>query len=153
MKRYTVMDSSISTDNRLPSSSLPPGAERKKHRLLLVEDNVEIRLLLARIITAHGLDVHHFPDGESALGFVDNDGRCFDILVTDLVLPGMSGKQVYEQLRARGAVRKAILISGYADDLVAEAGRPNDDVDALHKPFDPDALIARIRAALPSSTT
>lgn len=117
-------------------------------RLLLIEDNADIRMLLSRIIGMHGIDVSDFPDGESAIDFVEHEGRLFDVLITDLVLPGMSGRRVYEILRSRGAVRNTIMISGYADDLVAETGRSGDDLDALHKPFEPDALIERIRAAL-----
>lgn len=120
----------------------------KDATVLLVEDNSDIRVLLSRILKMHGLHVHDFADAESAIDFLDVEEARFDVLVTDVVLPGMSGKRLYETLRDRGTVRKTILISGYADDLMAEMGGRSDDLDALHKPFEPDALIERVRKAV-----
>lgn len=117
-------------------------------RVLLVEDNTDIRRLLARILRMNGLEVHDFPDAESAIDYSETEGSMFDVLITDLILPGMTGKLLDETLRARGAIRRTILISGYADDLAASSNGQRDGVDALHKPFEPDALIERVNAAL-----
>jgi two-component system, OmpR family, KDP operon response regulator KdpE len=114
-------------------------------RILVVDDEPQILRSLRTTLASHGYDVQTAATGEEALAAVD--GRLPDLVVLDLVLPGLSGLEVCCRLRARSSLPILVLSArGDERDKVAALDLGADDY--LTKPFGVNELLARIRAAL-----
>jgi two-component system KDP operon response regulator KdpE len=114
-------------------------------RILVVDDEPQILRSLRTTLASHGYDVQTAATGEEALAAVD--GRLPDLVVLDLVLPGLSGLEVCRRLRARSSLPILVLSArGDERDKVAALDLGADDY--LTKPFGVNELLARIRAAL-----
>ena len=87
-------------------------------------------------------------DGAQALQICQQSARPIDLLITDVVMPGLGGTAVAEALRARIPALKVIFISGYNDDMVLRHGIEHDKVPFLQKPFTAEALGRLVRATL-----
>ena len=127
----------------------PVGATMSRgngERVLVVEDEAGTREALSELIGALGFQVHAVGDAEEALR-VPHEPR-FDLLLTDLMLPGMVGTELAESLRRRWPGLQVILMSGYTEDEVVRQGVDGGDVRFLQKPFDMKALARELRAAL-----
>jgi signal transduction histidine kinase/ActR/RegA family two-component response regulator len=118
--------------------------------LLLVEDNDELRSATQGVLEALGYRVATAANGPEALATLERLDGGIDLVICDVVMPGMSGPEVVEQLRARRPEIRAILMSGYTDNVVVRHGIVEGDYDFLEKPFSTDKLAAKIRAALAS---
>jgi two-component system KDP operon response regulator KdpE len=114
-------------------------------RILVVDDEPQILRSLRTTLASHGYDVQTVATGEEALAAVD--GRLPDLVLLDLVLPGLSGLEVCRHLRARSSLPILVLSArGDERDKVAALDLGADDY--LTKPFGVNELLARIRAAL-----
>ena len=114
-------------------------------RILVVDDEPQILRSLRTTLASHGYDVQIAATGEAALAAVD--GRLPDLVVLDLVLPGLSGLEVCRHVRARSSLPILVLSArGDERDKVAALDLGADDY--LTKPFGVNELLARIRAAL-----
>ena len=110
------------------------------HRVLIVDDDRNLTTLLAAILKSEGLDVLSASDGPRALDLLDSEP--VDALILDLRMPGMDGRTLYREVRARGHNVPVLIASAYGarsaqHELGAEA--------AIEKPFDPDKLLEAIR--------
>jgi DNA-binding NtrC family response regulator len=81
---------------------------------------------------------------------LEKAGGRIDLVICDVVMPGMSGPEVVDRLRARSPAIRAILMSGYTDNVVVRHGILEGEYDFLEKPFSTDRLAAKIRGALTS---
>ncbi|HLI24277.1 MAG TPA: ATP-binding protein, partial [Acidimicrobiales bacterium] len=111
-------------------------------RVLLVEDEDNLRTLAHMVLTDAGMEVVAAPDAETALGVLD-DGGPWDVLVTDIVLPGLSGVDLAGRLRAADPHLPVLYVSGYADQEARRRGLV-DGSRLLRKPYRPDELCLRI---------
>jgi DNA-binding response OmpR family regulator len=109
--------------------------------ILLVEDEPAIRQLIATALTVTGYRVSEARNGKEALDVFDAAEPTIDLLLTDIRLPYMDGRQLIEQLRVRRSALKVLAFSGYAPN-------PPEDVDFLAKPFSRDVLLGAVRDAL-----
>ncbi len=117
-------------------------------RILLVEDNDEVRESSQAVLEALGYRVVTAANGLEALELFDADGQDVDLLITDVVMPGMSGKEVMEELRGCKEDLKVIFMSGYTDNVVLRHGILDGDFDFLQKPFSSTTLAGKIREVL-----
>ena len=111
-------------------------------RALLVEDQEDLRSLARTALSATGLDVVDAGDGEAALRS-DAAGAGWDVLVTDIVLPGMSGVELATRLRSRHPELPVLYVSGYADHDTRQRGLV-DGARLLRKPYRPEELCRRV---------
>jgi CheY-like chemotaxis protein len=119
-----------------------------KESVLLVEDNADVRRFTAAVLHSLGYKVVEATDAEQALSVCANVR--FDLLLTDVVMPGMSGVELAERVRSVQPKLKVLLISGYSDDIREHRGAGSETAPLLQKPFTPDALAAKIREVLAS---
>ena len=120
---------------------------RGHETVLVVEDDPRVRAVTVRALEGAGYQVLVAPDGPAALSVAATAGA-LDLVVTDVVMPGMSGRAVVEALRARQAGLRALFVSGYPAEVIAQRGVLDDGIAFLPKPFTPDALVTRVRALL-----
>jgi len=127
-----------------------PGRAGATGTLLLVEDEAKVRGLLAETLRKHGYRVLAVPDGEHALERVERDGEPVDILLSDVVMPGMDGVELAARLRRTRPGLAVVLMSGYSE-LEAAGRRPlPEGALLLQKPFrlaDLAATLRRLRAS------
>lgn len=119
--------------------------ERGSETVLLVEDEEAVRTVTARMLEDLGYAVVSVPGPETALALPDGTLATLDLLVTDVVMPGMSGTRLADALEERRPGLPAILISGFAPEQ-AQTVRPR--TVFLPKPFSPPGLAAAVRRAL-----
>ena len=122
-----------------------PGGGRE--RILLVEDNGELREATGGILRAYGYRVTSVESGEAALDAIDR-GVEIDLVVSDVVMPGLSGKDVLDRIRERRADLPVLFISGYTDNVIFRHGLLAGELDFLEKPFAAARLTAKVREML-----
>ena len=135
-----------------PSPAPAPREVRGGHEtVLLVEDAAPVRALARRSLEAHGYRVLDASDGPGALELSARHGAPIDLLVTDVVMPGMSGRELAERLAPVRPGMKVLYTSGYTDDAMVRQGVLNAGVAFLQKPFVPDSLARKVREVLDGS--
>ncbi len=115
--------------------------------ILLVEDEPGVRDLVAGVLTAHGYRVRAADGPRQALQLA---GGPLDLLLTDVVLPGMNGRELADLIRRQHGAARVLFMSGYTDRGVVQNGLLEPGVEFIQKPFSPATLIGKIAALLPS---
>jgi len=116
--------------------------------VLLVEDADALRKLARSFLVDHGFQVIMASDGEEAVEVARNHNGRIDLLLTDVVMPGMNGRLLADRLLSKWPGLKVVFISGYTDSFIAGHGVLEPGTHLLHKPFTEDALIRKIREVL-----
>lgn len=116
--------------------------------ILLVEDEETLRRLAERMLRSCGYAVITACDGKAALEAAMAYGKPIDLLLTDVVMPGLSGRELAKELNSRKLVRKTLYMSGYPDDAIVEQGVLAPGISFLYKPFTADALSLKLREVL-----
>jgi signal transduction histidine kinase len=134
----------------------PPALETNVERggsetLLLVEDNDSVREVTAQALRRRGYTVHEMRNAEEALAWTRTTRDRPDLLVTDVVMPGLSGPNLAARLVEENPALKVLYMSGYTDDATAVHGSFWGGVPLLQKPFTPTQLADRVRQALDAS--
>jgi two-component system, cell cycle sensor histidine kinase and response regulator CckA len=115
--------------------------------ILVVDDDVAVLRLVATILRAYGHEVLEANDGPDALRVARHSGIRLDLLVTDVVMPGMNGPALAEALAESGLIEKSLLISGFVD-LPGKSGRDAGlAAPVLRKPFSPAELLEAVERA------
>ncbi len=121
-----------------------PGTET----ILLVEDEDLVRTLAKRVLGYHGYVVLEAPDGEKALTVAQQHKGTIDLILTDVMMPRMSGFELVRSLAQLRPQIRVLYMSGYTDHGVIQRGELDPGVAYLQKPFAPDALARRVREIL-----
>jgi CheY-like chemotaxis protein len=117
--------------------------------VVVVEDESSIRAVIERTLTASGYVVLLFGSAEEALTALETGEQAVDILLTDVVLPGaLQGNDLAQRVLAARPDLPVLYMSGYTRNAIVHAGRLDEGVNFLEKPFTPDDLARRVREVL-----
>jgi PAS domain S-box-containing protein len=130
-----------------------PGSRHRPHMaggetVLLVDDDAIVRSLAGRTLRGAGYVVLEAADADEAVDRARAHGARIDLLVTDIVMPGRSGRELVEQFARERPETRVLITSGYTDDAVVRHAVLDAGRDLLEKPYSPTTLLQRVRAAL-----
>lgn len=132
-----------------PAAEPAPGAlPRGTETILLVEDELGLRMMLRRVLRQLGYTVLDAPSAAVALGLATSHAGTIHLLVTDVVMPEMSGTQLACHLNASRPEMKVLYMSGYPDDTIPQEGVVGPPTVSLRKPFAPEQLARTVREIL-----
>jgi CheY-like chemotaxis protein len=129
----------------------PAPLGRGLETILLVEDEPSLRELTREILEAQGYQVLEAGGGAEALALLAAHRGPLDLLITDVIMPGLSGRRLVEQVAAHHPRLPVLYMSGYTADVIAQHGVLAAGTQLIEKPFTPDALVRRVQAALAGS--
>jgi two-component system, cell cycle sensor histidine kinase and response regulator CckA len=134
----------VATVSEPPDSLYPRGCDR----VLLVEDDASVRHISERILVELGYRVVACASGAEALDTVERESQPFDLLVTDVILPGLDGRTLATRLLEVQPTLKVLYCSGYTADVIAHHGVIDHGITFLAKPFTVDELARKVREVL-----
>jgi CheY-like chemotaxis protein len=134
------------TNDATDPDVMPEGSES----ILIVEDEAAVRRLAASVLRGAGYQVQEARDAIDALALIQAK-QPFDLVVTDVIMPKMSGKELYDQIKVITPRIKVLFMSGYTDDALAHHGVLGPELCFLEKPFSPSGLARKVREVIDSS--
>jgi nitrogen-specific signal transduction histidine kinase/ActR/RegA family two-component response regulator len=143
------LDDAPVVPNAVPEIRSLEGAER----VLVVEDENGVRRLVRRILESRGYSVITAVNGADAIEVAGREEGPIDLLLTDVVMPGMSGPEVAAYFARRRPSTKVLFFSGYTGDAISRHGVKGADIPLIQKPFSADDLVRAIRGILDSRTS
>ena len=133
----------------VPSLAATP---RGSDTILLVEDEDLLRALIVSVLEESGYTVLAVGKPEEALRVSEERPDPIRLLVTDVVMPGMNGRELAERLTAERRTMKTLYMSGYTEDTVIRHGVEHRQTAFLQKPFTPDVFLRKVREILDATT-
>ena len=135
-----------------PRPSAPEDASSRpatgQETILLVEDEEDVRALAREVLERQGHRVLEAGDGVLALQRYEAEGERIDLILTDVVMPRMSGRELVDRVRAIRPAMPVLYMSGYTEDAILRHGVHDSSMLLLSKPFTPSDLIAKVREVL-----
>ena len=127
------------------------GESRGSETILLVEDQGDVRELTREILEMAGYTVLEAARGDEALRLCRDSAKPIDLLLTDVVMPQMSGPELARHIAELRPGTKVVYMSGYTDDALGHHGVLDPEIVLLPKPFTPESLMQHLRLALDAS--
>jgi two-component system, cell cycle sensor histidine kinase and response regulator CckA len=139
------LPSAVDQDTTDPEAAVEPmgGSEV----ILIVEDEPGLRRFTANLLREYGYEVYEAANGDEALHVARSAAKRIDLVLTDVVMPGMSGPELAEQLAGHGMTTRVLFMSGYTDAGTARS-RLAAALPLLQKPFTPESLAGKVRELL-----
>ena len=116
--------------------------------ILLVEDEPDLRELTRLVLSAKGYNVVEARNAEDAERLAESDGTKIHLLLTDVIMPGLSGRELAKRILARHSSMRVLYMSGYTYNVIAQGGTLERGVSFLQKPFTPGGLVEKVREVL-----
>ncbi|HKT60012.1 MAG TPA: ATP-binding protein [Gemmatimonadales bacterium] len=129
-------------------AAVVPGATRGYGRILVVEDEAMLRDLARRALERKGYDVVVVTDGASALRLLEGDTPRFDLVLTDVVMPKLNGKELADRVWSRFPGLPVLFMTGYSPQEVLKRGLVIASASVIQKPFTPEALVEAVERLL-----
>jgi CheY-like chemotaxis protein len=143
-KVYLPRVGTVAPEDAVEVASVPGGNEA----ILLVEDDAGVRGVALRILQGQGYRVLQASNGDEALRILKAQGASVDLLLTDVVMPQMGGRELAERVRALIPAIKVLYTTGYTDDVVLQHRLVQHDVRLIQKPYTRETLGRKVRAVL-----
>lgn len=123
-------------------------AKKGKHQILVIDDEVIIRDLLSDVLVEHNYDIILAEDGFKGIEEYKKNQSTIELIILDIIMPGMTGKEVFEKIREINDKAKIIITSGYSKQKITESLIANGANGFLPKPFNIDKLLGIIKALI-----
>jgi two-component system, cell cycle sensor histidine kinase and response regulator CckA len=136
--------------NATPQAPPLPSRSMGTETILLVEDEPAVQTLLLQVLQGEGYSVLTASDGQEALDLCRSYKDPIHLVITDVIMPGITGPQLVEQMSATCAGVKVLFMSGYTDNAVVHYGVLASGFAFLQKPFTPEAVATKVREILDS---
>jgi len=146
---YLPRTASVAEEPR--DSSRAPATLHGSETILVAEDDDQVRAVVVGILRRSGYDVLEAQNGGEALLVCEQHADRIHLLVTDVIMPRMSGRKLAERLTTLRGDMRILFMSGYTDGVIAEHGILDEGVSFLQKPITPAALLFKVREALESA--
>jgi len=132
-----------------PVSQAPEPVDHATGTILLVEDDPSVRRVARKVLTRAGFEVEEAGDAEVGLAMLEAAAGRFDVVLTDLVLPGMGGRDLVDAIREHSSDQAVIVMSGYAAGSPGSRGELPPEIAFIRKPFTPEGLLGIVRENMP----
>ena len=139
-------------DWETPEPALLTTPRGRRRTILLVEDEEKVRQLTATMLDRHGFRVLEAGSGPEALAICRNQGNVIDLVLSDMVMPQMSGPQMAEELRWLRPTLPVLFMSGYTEHAAVNQALLSPDLDFLSKPFTTATLLQKVNQALSANS-
>jgi CheY-like chemotaxis protein len=139
-----LLEESMPSASAIEPRAAAPGGET----ILLVEDEETLRMMTKRVLTKRGYHVLEAADGLEGVAVAETYPGPIHLLVTDLIMPQLSGRELAERLTARTPGLRVLLMSGYTEDVLVRQGVESSETNFLQKPFSLSALTNKVREVL-----
>jgi len=130
------------------AAQIAPRAQRGTETILIVEDEEAVRELIQTVLTEKGYDVIPSLDPQHAEQIAARFAGEIHLLLTDMVMPGISGRELAERISAKRRGIRVLFMSGYTDNVITSGGMLEEGLAFLQKPFSPAALVQKVREVL-----
>ena len=134
----------IEEEKEVSGKELPRGGEA----ILVVEDEKDLREFIVEVLRRQGYKVWEASNGGEAFLFWEKRKETIDLMVTDVIMPGMSGKELADRLQPLQPEMKILYISGYSYEVIAPHGVLMEGINFIQKPFTVEGLAGRVRKVL-----
>jgi CheY-like chemotaxis protein len=145
---FTIYFPQVSTSAPVEPERTSPRNATGSETILVVEDQPSLRELVRRVLEQQGYRVLEAPNGEQAVRVAESTTRPIQLVITDVVMPGMNARAMAERIRGVWPTVRVLYMSGYHDDDVMLQSLANAKVDFLQKPFLPYDLAEKVRTVL-----
>jgi PAS domain S-box-containing protein len=142
---YLPKAAGTATDEKAPEAALKIGGTEI---VLVVEDREDVRKYAASALETYGYRVIQAGNAGEALSICERERGRIDLVLTDVVMPNLSGRELADRLRVRWPEMKILFMSGYTEDATLREGLVEGKADFIQKPFDPEQLAVKIRKVL-----
>jgi CheY-like chemotaxis protein len=140
--------SPLATATAVKDGAAPVVGSAGNETILVVEDEDSVRSFLVETLQDLNYKVREAADGSAALALFESGRFHLDLLLTDIIMPGLNGRELADELHRLQPDLKVLFMTGYAGNAVGDRDQPDDDVSLLQKPLTQAALAARIREML-----
>jgi two-component system cell cycle sensor histidine kinase/response regulator CckA len=138
------------SEQTLQLPTVAPTLQRGAETILVVEDEEAVRSLVRRVLESNGYAVLTASTAEEAARICEQQKGSINLLLTDLVMPGMSGQKLAHHMGFARPEMKILYMSGYTDNAIVHQGVLDSGTAFLQKPFTPDAILRKVREVLDS---
>ena len=145
---FSLILPAISAPLSLPRETPPANLLKGDEVVLIAEDEATVRFIAACSLRAAGYKVLEAADGIDALALVESRENRIDLVITDVVMPRMGGRELAERIRAKRERLPILFMSGYMNDEVVGNGNMGSHMAVLQKPFTPEMLVRKAREVL-----
>jgi len=147
IKVYLPISAEVA-DEAVSSTSKKGRVSKGSETILLVEDNQQVRHLALMVLERYGYKVLSAGNGQEALSVLANYGSPVHLLLTDVIMPDMNGKELFDRIAESYPDMRVLYMSGYTDDVIAHHGVIDKGVNFIEKPFHIKILAAKVRDVL-----
>ncbi len=139
----------VSTETMVARAAAPETLDLEgSETILIAEDDLQVRQLACSVLARRGYTVLEAENGRAALNAADRHRGPIHLLLTDVVMPGINGRELYEKLTTTHPQVKVLFMSGYTENVVAHRGVLDEDVEFIQKPFNNYSLARKVKEVL-----
>jgi hypothetical protein len=138
----------LATEEAAKPSHRLSQAQRGDETVLVAEDDPGVRMLIVDILRRYGYTAIEATDGQDAFRKFIDDKKRIDLIIIDVVMPKMNGKEVYEEIKRTDPNARVLFTSGYTRDAVIDRGIEDGTVDFIEKPIIPREFLKKVREVL-----